>query len=164
MGFEYFYGFMGGETDQWTPYLFRDHTQIFPWVGRPGYNLTTDMADDAIKYLRTAQCCRARQAVFPLLRPGRHACTASAHAGVDQEDQRHALVRQGLERSARADFREPEEARRDPGRIRNSRPGRMDSRIRRRQVTEMGNAQRRRKEALHSSGGCLCRLRGLHRP
>jgi arylsulfatase len=23
MGFEYFYGFMGGETDQWTPYLFR---------------------------------------------------------------------------------------------------------------------------------------------
>src|SRR4051812_16848983 len=34
MGFEYFYGFMGGETDQWTPYLFRDHTQIFPWVGK----------------------------------------------------------------------------------------------------------------------------------
>jgi arylsulfatase len=52
MGFEYFYGFMGGETDQWQPYLFRDHTQIFPWVGRPGYNLTTDMADEAIKHLR----------------------------------------------------------------------------------------------------------------
>jgi arylsulfatase len=33
MGFEYFYGFMGGETDQWTPYLFRDHTQIFPGSG-----------------------------------------------------------------------------------------------------------------------------------
>ena len=50
MGFNYFYGFMGGETDQWTPYLFRDHTQIFPWLGKPGYNLTTDLADDAIKY------------------------------------------------------------------------------------------------------------------
>ena len=36
MGFEYFYGFMGGETDQWTPYLFRDHTQIFPWIGKHG--------------------------------------------------------------------------------------------------------------------------------
>src|SRR5438270_10253266 len=35
MGFEYFYGFMGGETDQWTPYLFRDHTQVFPFVGKP---------------------------------------------------------------------------------------------------------------------------------
>ena len=35
MGFDYFYGFMGGETDQWTPWLFRDHTQIFPWNGKP---------------------------------------------------------------------------------------------------------------------------------
>ena len=30
MGFQYFYGFMGGETNQWTPYLFRDHTADFP--------------------------------------------------------------------------------------------------------------------------------------
>jgi arylsulfatase A-like enzyme len=52
MGFDYFYGFMGGETDQWTPYLFRDHTQIFPWVDKPDYNLTTDLADEAIDYLR----------------------------------------------------------------------------------------------------------------
>jgi arylsulfatase A-like enzyme len=52
MGFEYFYGFMGGETNQWEPFLFRDHTAIFPWVGHPGYNLTTDMADEAIKYLK----------------------------------------------------------------------------------------------------------------
>ena len=52
MGFDHFYGFMGGETDQWTPFLFRDRTQVFPWVGHPGYNLTTDMADDAINYLK----------------------------------------------------------------------------------------------------------------
>src|SRR6266480_100229 len=52
MGFEYFYGFMGGETDQWTPYLFQDHTQIFPFVGKPGYNLITDMADDAIDHMK----------------------------------------------------------------------------------------------------------------
>src|ERR1700736_2426081 len=48
MGFQYFYGFMGGETDQWTPYLFRNTTQVFPFVVKPGYNLITDMADDAI--------------------------------------------------------------------------------------------------------------------
>jgi arylsulfatase A-like enzyme len=52
MGFQYFYGSMGGETDQWTPYLFRDHTQIFPWIGKSYYNLITDMADEAIKYMR----------------------------------------------------------------------------------------------------------------
>ena len=51
MGFQYFYGFMGGETDQWTPYLYRNTTPVFPWIGKPGYNLTTDLADDAIKYL-----------------------------------------------------------------------------------------------------------------
>jgi arylsulfatase A-like enzyme len=52
MGFDHFYGFNGGETDQWTPFLFRDKTQVFPWIGHPGYNLITDMADDAINYLK----------------------------------------------------------------------------------------------------------------
>ena len=52
MGFDYVYGFNGGETDQWTPFLFRDKTQVFPWIGHPGYNLITDMADDAITYLK----------------------------------------------------------------------------------------------------------------
>jgi arylsulfatase len=52
MGFDYFYGFMGGETDQWTPYLFENNRQVYPWIGHPGYNLTTDMADKAIDYLK----------------------------------------------------------------------------------------------------------------
>ena len=78
MGFEYFYGFMGGETDQWPPYLFRDHTQIFPWIGKPGYNLTTDMADEAIKLHEAAQRCRAREAVLPLLRARRKPLAAPA--------------------------------------------------------------------------------------
>ena len=52
MGFDHFYGFIGGETDQWTPFLFRDQTQVYPWIGHPGYNLITDMADDAINYLK----------------------------------------------------------------------------------------------------------------
>ena len=51
MGFDYFYGFMGGETDQWTPFLYRNTTQIFPWRDQPGYNMITGMADDAIQYL-----------------------------------------------------------------------------------------------------------------
>src|SRR5258706_292132 len=45
MGFEYFYGFLGGETNQWQPDLYRNTTRIYPYVGKPGYNLTTDMAD-----------------------------------------------------------------------------------------------------------------------
>ena len=70
MGFEYFYGFMGGETDQWTPFLFRDHTQIFPWVGKPGYNLTTDMADEAIKHMRDLNAAAPDQPFFVYYVPG----------------------------------------------------------------------------------------------
>ena len=51
MGFEYFYGFVGGDTSQWQPNLFRNTTPIYPYTGKPGWNLTTAMADDAIDWL-----------------------------------------------------------------------------------------------------------------
>jgi arylsulfatase len=51
MGFEYFYGFVGGDANQWQPNLFRNTTQIYPFAGKPGWNLITGMADDAIDYL-----------------------------------------------------------------------------------------------------------------
>ncbi len=51
MGFEYFYGFVGGDSNQWQPNLFRNTTQIYPFDGKPGWNLITGMADDAIDYL-----------------------------------------------------------------------------------------------------------------
>lgn len=51
MGFEYFYGFVGGDTSQWQPNLFRNTTAIYPYVGNPGWNLVTAMADDAIHWL-----------------------------------------------------------------------------------------------------------------
>jgi arylsulfatase len=70
MGFQYFYGYMGGETDQWTPYLFRDHTQIFPWIRRSDYNLTTDMADEAIKYMSGLNAAAPDQPFFVYYVPG----------------------------------------------------------------------------------------------
>jgi len=51
MGFEYFYGFVGGDANQWEPNLFRNTTQIYPFEGKPDWNLITGMADDAIDYL-----------------------------------------------------------------------------------------------------------------
>jgi arylsulfatase len=70
MGFEYFYGFMGGETNQWQPYLFQDHTPIFPWIGKPGYNLITDMADEAIKYLTELNAAAPEKPFFLYYVPG----------------------------------------------------------------------------------------------
>jgi arylsulfatase A-like enzyme len=70
MGFDYFYGFMGGETDQWTPFLFRDHTPVFPEIGKPGYNLTTDLADEAIRYMRELNAAAPDQPFFLYYVPG----------------------------------------------------------------------------------------------
>lgn len=52
MGFEYFYGFVGGDTSQWQPNLFRNTTPIAPYEGNPSWNLITAMADDAIEHIK----------------------------------------------------------------------------------------------------------------
>ncbi len=51
MGFEYFYGFVGGDASQWSPNLYRNTTAIYPFEGNPGWNLTTAMADEAIQHM-----------------------------------------------------------------------------------------------------------------
>jgi arylsulfatase A-like enzyme len=70
MGFDYFYGFMGGETDQWTPYLFQNNKQISPWVGKPDYNLTTDLADEAIGYMKELNAAAPDKPFFLYYVPG----------------------------------------------------------------------------------------------
>ncbi len=70
MGFEYFYGFVGGDANQWQPNLFRNTTQIYPFEGKPGWNLVTGMADDAIDYLSRLDQTAPEQAVFRQYAPG----------------------------------------------------------------------------------------------
>ncbi len=52
MGFDYFYGFVGGDASQWQPNLFRNTTAIYPFEGNPSWNLETAMADEAIQYMK----------------------------------------------------------------------------------------------------------------
>ena len=87
---------------------------IYPFEGKPGWNLTTAMADDAIQHMRMLERDPARQAVLRLLRARRHPRAAPPDAGVDRQDQRHAPVRRRLEQAARHDLRQPEEAGRHP--------------------------------------------------
>ena len=70
MGFEYFYGFVGGETNQWQPDLYRNTTRVYPYIGKPGYNLTTDMADDAIAYLHQINELAPNKPFFMHYAPG----------------------------------------------------------------------------------------------
>src|SRR4029453_12312567 len=70
MGFEHFFGFNGGETNQWQPDLYRNTTRIYPYVGNPNYNLTTDMADEAIAYLNQLNALDPKKPFFLYYAPG----------------------------------------------------------------------------------------------
>jgi arylsulfatase A-like enzyme len=70
MGFEYFYGFIGGDTSQWQPNLFRNTSAIYPYVGNPEWNLTTAMADDAIQWLKRITAIDREMPFFCYYVPG----------------------------------------------------------------------------------------------
>ncbi len=70
MGFDYFYGFVGGDTSQWQPNLFRNTTPIYPYVGNPKWNLTTAMADEAIQWLKQLKAVAPAKPFFLYYVPG----------------------------------------------------------------------------------------------
>jgi arylsulfatase A-like enzyme len=89
MGFEYFYGFIGGDANQWQPNLFRNTTQIYPFQGKPGWNLVTGMADDAIDYLNRINQTAPTKPFFMKYAPG--ATHAPHHPTKEWVDKIHAM-------------------------------------------------------------------------
>jgi arylsulfatase A-like enzyme len=70
-GYDYFYGFVGGDTSQWEPgNLFRNMTPIHPYNGKPGWNLITAMADDAIEYINLQTSTNPKRPWFIHYAPG----------------------------------------------------------------------------------------------
>jgi arylsulfatase len=67
-GFEYFYGFQGGDTDQWAPRLFRN-TERAPDLP-PGEILDHALADDVIRYLHNQQAADPSKPFFVYYAPG----------------------------------------------------------------------------------------------
>jgi arylsulfatase A-like enzyme len=70
MGFEYFYGFVGGDANQWQPNLFRNTTQIYPFQGKPEWNLVTAMADEAIDWMTRLDQIEPSKPFFIKYAPG----------------------------------------------------------------------------------------------
>jgi arylsulfatase A-like enzyme len=68
-GFEKFYGFLGGETNQWAPMVFEGTTRIEP-PHTPGYNFMTDMTDQAIAWLRFQHTMTPDKPFFMYFAPG----------------------------------------------------------------------------------------------
>ena len=74
-GFERFYGFLGGDTNQWYPELVYDNHSIEqPAQPEDGYHLSSDLADRAIEFIQDAHV-NAPDKPFYL-----HYCTGAGHA------------------------------------------------------------------------------------
>ena len=54
-GFDKFYGFIGGETNQWHPMVYDGTTRVYPDLNNPNYHFTTDMTNQAIAWMNTQQ-------------------------------------------------------------------------------------------------------------
>jgi arylsulfatase A-like enzyme len=111
MGFDYFYGFVGGDANQWGPNLFRNTTQIYPFnehkstlkmdrsdpkaeiwpvTGKESsWNLITAMADDAIAWMDRIHQTDPSQPIFMHYCPG--ATHAPHHPTKEWVDKIHAM-------------------------------------------------------------------------
>lgn len=70
-GFETFYGFIGGENNQWEPALYEGTTPVEPpATPEDGYHLTEDLADRAIGWMRTQKALMPEKPFFVYFAPG----------------------------------------------------------------------------------------------
>ena len=69
MGFDKFYGFMGGETNQWAPAIYDGMTKI-ETPKDPNYHFTTDMTNQAIRWMRSVKSLTPDKPFFIYYAPG----------------------------------------------------------------------------------------------
>ena len=74
LGFEKFYGFIGGLANNWRPALFDGTTPIEPYLGKPDYNLDFDLADQAIAWMKMQKTVAPDKPFFA------YYATAAGHA------------------------------------------------------------------------------------
>jgi arylsulfatase A-like enzyme len=68
-GFDKFYGFLGGETNQWAPYLYDGVTQV-ELPDDPNYHFMTDMTDKAVSWIRYQKALAPGKPSFVYFAPG----------------------------------------------------------------------------------------------
>jgi arylsulfatase len=68
-GFDKFYGFIGGETNQWAPYLYDGVTQV-ELKNDPNYHFMTDMTDQAVAWIKYQKALTPDKPSFVYFAPG----------------------------------------------------------------------------------------------
>ena len=70
-GFEKFYGFIGGENNQWDPALYDGTTPVEPpATAEEGYHLTEDLADHCVSWMRQQKALMPDKPFFIYFAPG----------------------------------------------------------------------------------------------
>ena len=70
-GFEHFYGFIGAETNQWAPAIYRDTVPVEPdRTAEEGYHFTEDMTDRAIEWIGQQKSLMPDKPFFVYFAPG----------------------------------------------------------------------------------------------
>ncbi|MBK0327930.1 arylsulfatase [Rhodobacteraceae bacterium F11138] len=95
IGFDYFYGFLAGETSQWEPRLVENRNQVEPPHDDPTYHLSEDMAQKAIEWLQQHQSYSPDKPFFLYFAPG--AAHGPHHVGKDWADKYAGRFDQGWE-------------------------------------------------------------------
>ena len=140
IGFDYFYGFLAGETSQWEPRLVENLNPVEPPHDET-YHLSEDLADKAIAWMRRHRAYAPDKPFFMYWAPG--AAHGPHHVFQAMGRQIPRQVRRRLGRAARAHLQASEGARLDSGRDQ-AHPAR-------RRRWPRGTASRSR--SAHSSGG-----------
>jgi arylsulfatase len=101
-GFERFYGFLGGETNQWYPDLVEDnHPVEQPAQPEDGYHLSADLADQAIRYVRDAKAVSPEKPWYMYFCPGcahapHHVFKEWADRYAGRFDEGYEAIREGI--------------------------------------------------------------------
>jgi arylsulfatase A-like enzyme len=93
-GFEYFYGFIGGETNQYYPAIYEGTTPVEPeTTPEQGYHFTADMTDKAIRWVRQQKSLMPDKPFFVYYAPG--ATHAPHHVPTEWSDKYKGRFDQG---------------------------------------------------------------------
>ena len=96
-GFEYFYGFIGGETNQYYPAIYEGTTPVEPdKTPEEGYHFTEDMTNKAIKWVRQQKALMPDKPFFMYFAPG--ACHAPHHVPKEWADKYKGKFDQGWDK------------------------------------------------------------------
>ena len=102
-GFEHFYGFLGGETNQYAPALYKDTVAIEPdKTPEEGYHLTEDMTDHAIDWVRQQKALMPDKPFFVYFAPG--ATHAPHHVPKEWADKYKGKFDQGWDKVREESF------------------------------------------------------------